>query len=204
MHDEVLTPKQKKLLPLIGSFFPQFGLVGGTAVALLFGHRKSIDFDLFTNKDFDSNRIRDVIKKKNRITKIYVEKPAEFTLIIDSVKTTFYKYPFDIKYSESFNNLVRLPDLITLAAMKAFALGKRAKWKDYVDLYFIFRKLSPGKIATKARVLFTGEFNEKLFREQLSYFKDIDYSEEIEYMPGFETSDEEIKRFLSDVSLQKD
>ena len=26
-----------------------------------------------------------------------------------------------------------------LAAMKAYALGRRAKWKDYVDLYFILR-----------------------------------------------------------------
>lgn len=32
-----------------------------------------------------------------------------------------------------------MPDLLTLSAMKAFALGRRAKWKDYVDMYFILR-----------------------------------------------------------------
>ena len=32
-----------------------------------------------------------------------------------------------------------MPDLFTLAAMKAFALGMRARWKDYVGLYFITR-----------------------------------------------------------------
>ena len=34
-------------------------------------------------------------------------------------------------------NIFRLPSLLTLAAMKAYALGRRSKWKDYVDLYFL-------------------------------------------------------------------
>ena len=29
-------------------------------------------------------------------------------------------------------------DLLDLAAMKAYALGRRSKWKDYVDLYFLY------------------------------------------------------------------
>jgi len=32
-----------------------------------------------------------------------------------------------------------MPDLLTLAAMKAFALGRRSKWKDYVDLYYLIK-----------------------------------------------------------------
>jgi hypothetical protein len=32
-----------------------------------------------------------------------------------------------------------MPTLLSLAAMKAFSLGRRAKWKDYVDLYFLLR-----------------------------------------------------------------
>jgi len=40
-----------------------------------------------------------------------------------------------------------------------------------------------------------------LFRTQLGYFKDIDYSEEIEYLPGFEKKDEDIKQFLEKISL---
>lgn len=35
------------------------------------------------------------------------------------------------KFSESLNDIIKLPDILTLAAMKAFALGRRAKWKDY-------------------------------------------------------------------------
>lgn len=50
--------------------------------------------------------------------------------------------------------------------------------------------------------MFGGEFNEKLFRTQLSYFDDIDYSEEIEYMSGFEVSDDVVKNTLQEISLQ--
>ena len=32
----------------------QFALVGGTILSLRFGHRLSIDLDLFTNQPFDS------------------------------------------------------------------------------------------------------------------------------------------------------
>lgn len=62
-----------------------------------------------------------------------------------------------------------MPDLLTLAAMKAFALGQRLKWKDYVDLYFIFYYFIMkdfcriGEIIKKGEELFGGEFADKLF-----------------------------------------
>jgi predicted DNA-binding protein YlxM (UPF0122 family) len=31
------------------------------------------------------------------------------------------------------------PTLLTLESMKAYALGRMAKWKDYVELYYILR-----------------------------------------------------------------
>ncbi len=51
-HKEILTKEQIKLLPLLGKFSKDFGLVGGTAVALHLGHRRSLDFDLFSSKKF--------------------------------------------------------------------------------------------------------------------------------------------------------
>ena len=55
MHPEILTHGQIQLLSLIKKFAPQFGLVGGTAVALQLGHRRSIDFDLFSQKEFNND-----------------------------------------------------------------------------------------------------------------------------------------------------
>lgn len=86
--------------------------------------------------------------------------------------------------------------------MKAYALGRRAKWKDYVDLYFAMGK-SGGieNVITRAKHMFAHEFNEKLFRSQLAYFKDIDYSEKVIFLKGFETSDRVIKNKLREWSL---
>ena len=50
MHKEILSKEQFDLLPFIKLFSKDFYLVGGTAVALHIGHRRSIDFDLFTDK----------------------------------------------------------------------------------------------------------------------------------------------------------
>ena len=58
LHEEILTKEQSTLLPLIRAFSNDFGLVGGTAIALYLGHRQSIDFDLFTNKEFNNFAIR--------------------------------------------------------------------------------------------------------------------------------------------------
>ena len=202
MHDEILTTDQTKLFPLLKRFEKQFGLVGGTAIALHIGHRRSIDFDLFSEKPFGNTALINRMDKRAKIDEIIVNKKGELTLSINLVKITFFHYPYPIIYSERFLNLLKLPDLLTLAAMKAFALGQRAKWKDYIDLYFIIKDhFSVDEITQKGRGIFSSNFNEKLFRTQLSYFEDIDYRESVDFLPGFETKDEVIKKALVDYSL---
>ena len=201
MHPEILTVGQVQLLPLIKIFTSQFGLVGGTAVALQLGHRRSIDFDLFSQKNFDNVSIIRMIKKKYQIKHTYIDSSTELTIMINDIKLTFYAYPYSIAYSKNFQQVIKLPDLLTLAGMKAFALGRRAKWKDYIDLYFILQKYPFKSIVKKAEKIFGGQFNEKLFREQLSYFKDINYSEPIEYLPGMAVRDETVKQELKQIAI---
>ncbi|MFA6393713.1 MAG: hypothetical protein WCW25_02480 [Patescibacteria group bacterium] len=77
-------------MPLIHKFSRRFGLVGGTAVALQIGHRRSIDFDLFTDKKF---RNIDLQKKMNyrKLDEILVNKDGEWTFILNGVKITFFQ-----------------------------------------------------------------------------------------------------------------
>jgi hypothetical protein len=87
--------------------------------------------------------------------------------------------------------------------MKAYAIGRRAKWKDYVDIYFIIRDYySIDQIVLKTREIFQGGFNESIFREQLHYFDDINYAEAVEYLIPNPPSDDEIKEFLRIESLR--
>ncbi len=100
-----------------------------------------------------------------------------------------------------FDNLINILSLLTLGAMKAHSLGRRSKWKDYVDLYFILNKYSLKKLVCQAKKIFKNEFNEKLFRVKLAYFKDIDFSEEVIFTSGFKKPKKEIKEFLKKISL---
>jgi hypothetical protein len=61
MHKEILSENQLDLIPLVRQFIREYYLVGGTAIALHIGHRRSIDFDLFK---FNSLRIYSVFRKK--------------------------------------------------------------------------------------------------------------------------------------------
>lgn len=203
MHEEVLLPEQKTLLSLVKIFSDKFCLIGGTAVSLQLGHRTSIDFDLLTTSELRTNDIRNQIGKNQQIETVLVDETNEFTAVINGVKFTFLRYPFNVHPYVNFKEIVKMPNLLSLGAMKAYALGRRAKWKDYVDLYFIINKFSLKELLTRAEEIFGKEFNEKLFREQLAYFKDIDYTEKVNFMKGFEVSDEIIKSKLTEISLLK-
>ncbi len=56
-------------------------------------------------------------------------------------------------------------------------------------------------ISKKATELYKDLFSEKLFRGQLNYFIGINFEEQVEFMPGFEVPDEEVKAFLTDEAL---
>ena len=204
MHLEILSDQQRELLPFVAQFKRSFYLVGGTAIALQIGHRRSIDFDLFTAKKINKSRIRKKVFELPYSKKTLFDDVDQAHFYINGVKMTFFQYPYPVEHPEMLNNNISMPSLLSLAAMKAFALGRRANWKDYVDLYFIQKKYFAVKdISMVAERIFGQLFSEKLFRAQLAFHKDIDYSEPVDYMPGFQVDDQAIKDFLIDKSLQE-
>lgn len=206
MHLEILSPEQEELLPLVKTFKRKFYLVGGTAIALHIGHRMSIDYDLFCEKSFSPiNVLRKIDEHLPKQTyRVIYRDSNQLHLFMNGVKLTFYHYPYSIPVSDKFLKEIKMPNLLSLSAMKALALGGRNKWKDYVDLYFLLRNyFTFDEIADEADKLFTKNiFSRKLFKGQLSYFNDIDYSEEVDYLPGFEVSEDEIKEFLIEVATR--
>lgn len=201
MHKDILSKDQAELLPLVKQFIREYYLVGGTAIALHIGHRQSIDFDLFKYNDLRHKNILLKVSKYNYQYVITRRVTEQMNLTINDVKFTFYQYPYNIEAPCNFEDILRLPELIDLAAMKAYALGRRSKWKDYVDLYFILKNcFSIEQISSRAEKIFDQMFSEKLFRAQLSYFKDIDYSEPIEYL-STPVPEDEIKIFLIEKAI---
>lgn len=203
LHTQILTPNQIDLLPLIKQFSPQFYLVGGTAIALQIGHRRSIDFDLFTPKRFNQDRIVKQIEKLNFHLDVTFQDGDQVHGLINDTHLTFYEYPYHIPADIRFKDIIHMPSLINLSAMKAYALGRRAKWKDYVDLHFILRDHhSYSDITRQAEKLYGTLFNAKLFRQQLAYYEDVIDKEPIEYLDE-SPSKTQIQTFLTNLATQK-
>jgi len=197
MHTEILSGKQNELLPYLKVFKRKFYMVGGTAIALHLGHRRSIDFDLFCRNDINKKDIRKKLEAiPHRIVKLF-EDTDQIHFIINDIKVTFFNYTYEIEHPLSLEQYISYPSLLSLASMKAYALGRRAKWKDYVDLYFILKDhYSIEEISKEALRNFGQLYSEKLFREQLAFHKDINYSEPVKYLIP-EPSQNEIKEFLT-------
>ncbi len=203
MHTEILTPEQSELLRFVRSFKRGFYLVGGTAIALQLGHRRSIDFDLFTSGKIKRLALRRAAEQSGFSFALLGEDVDQIHFILNQVKVTFFAYPYPVEHPVILDDVISMPSLLSLAAMKGFALGRRAKWKDYVDLCFLVRDhFSVSEIACEAHRLFGDSFSDRLFRGQLAYHKDIDYTEAVDFMPGFAVDAETVKAFLIDKALE--
>ena len=201
MHEEILNTAQRELLPLMKRFAREYYLVGGTAIALQIGHRRSIDFDMFKQSAINHKKTLDKITEAGFETLVTRRVFEQMNLLVNDVKLTFFQYPFPVVAEEKFKDIFRMPSLLSLAAMKAYALGRRSKWKDYVDLYFLLtRHFTIDAISAKAQAIFGDLFSEKLFRAQLSFFDDVDYTEEVEYAIDNPPSNDAIKATLTRLS----
>lgn len=202
MHKNVLSQNQLDLLPLIEDFKRSFYLVGGTAIALQIGHRRSIDFDMFKRTPLRHHEILKKIDHHQNSYTVTRRVEEQLNLLIKDVKFTFFQYPFEINAPVKLEHYLKMPTLLDLGAMKAYAMGRRAKWKDYVDLFFILKYNHPVvEVIERAQAIFGQLFSEKQFRAQLMYFKDIDYTEEIEFLispPNPAT----IQKDLTDIALE--
>ena len=107
-------------------------LVGGTALALQLGHRKSIDLDLFGT--FDPI----VSYRKILLDAGYSadgnENGAVQSLRVDNVKVDLVNYPYSWLDEPVCENAVRLAGLRDIAAMKLSAVANRGRKKDFIDV----------------------------------------------------------------------
>lgn len=135
--DEPRTTLLKKIL--VDLPVPNSYLAGGTALALLLGHRESMDFDWFTPTMFDAEEVR---RKLSAIGQLQVSetKKGTFHGFVDGIQVTWLHYPNPLLDHNvelcDFPNL-KLASLLDIAIMKWAAISDRGSRKDFIDLYFI-------------------------------------------------------------------
>jgi len=176
MHQEALTKNTKSVLEAIGDsdIAKDFYLAGGTALALYFGHRFSIDLDWFAEKFDYTISFRRQLEKLGKLG-IDSESKKTFNGALNGVKISFFEYPYPLiapksKYKENVY-LAGIPDI---AAMKMEAIASRGSYKDFIDIYFILQKYSLKDILGFVRQKFVNiDYNETHLLKALTYFEDV-------------------------------
>ncbi|MCC6323912.1 nucleotidyl transferase AbiEii/AbiGii toxin family protein [Candidatus Nomurabacteria bacterium] len=146
IHKETITNKMQKITSIIHSNLDSnFYLAGGTALALLIGHRASIDLDYFINGHIDT------LKLKSQITELFPDSNIQFIFedkdtlwcSIDGVKVSFISR-LDILLEKVLSiNDFNLAQIKDLTVMKLSAICSREEYKDYFDLACISINTDP-------------------------------------------------------------
>jgi hypothetical protein len=124
--------------------FNHFYLVGGTALSLKYGHRQSIDIDLFSDQDFDNNEIEKCIRF------YFIDIPAiDITHLpfgifchLDDVKVDFMKWGDQWIAEPEILDDIRMASDMDIFPMKLEAAMKRGAKKDFLDLALLIKKHS--------------------------------------------------------------
>lgn len=127
----------KKLMQ--DQFLSRFYLVGGTALALHFGHRVSDDIDLFTNENYELTTLKAHLQK-TFTADIYFETTVGIRCIIRNVKTDFLNYPYLLLQPPVTIAEMRMMTVPDIAAMKLAAINNRGAKRDFYDLYFLLHQ----------------------------------------------------------------
>lgn len=113
-----------------------FSLVGGTALSLLYGHRMSVDLDLFCNKPFENSEIITALKAKYKNAFVNRSTNPNFGIFgfIDEVKVDIVRHPHPLIRPETSFEGIRMFSTEDIIAMKVQAILGRGKKKDFWDI----------------------------------------------------------------------
>ena len=180
LYKETIEPKTLELLidlqkePLLSTF----NLVGGTALALHLGHRKSIDLDFFTSESFDLEEVKMMLIKKYDF-KVSYSRSQTLKGFINGVKVDFIKFDYPHLHNCDIIDEVRIESVPDIIAMKLLSITDNgSRIKDFIDiaylsswfsleemLQFFIRKITKSNIMMPIKAL--------------TYFDDIDFNESI-------------------------
>lgn len=173
---DILDDQRKSVFQKLSVFGKTAMLGGGTALALQIGHRRSFDFDLFIEKPISSVLYREIQEVFGEAPEKLVDTADQLTVKLHSgIDITFLHYWYKPLYSTVATGSVSLFDIRDIATDKAFTLGRRNVWRDYVDFFFLLKDhhITLEQLIVDARQRFGNEFSPKLFLEQLVFTEDV-------------------------------
>lgn len=158
-----------------------FNLVGGTALSLMIGHRKSIDIDLFTTKDFNSAEIATHLTSAYKAINVQAITNGVFCFINDiKIDVLAHQYPLvgDLEVIEN----IRMVSLLDIGAMKLNAIyNNGTRLKDFVDMYALLQYFPLEQIFHAVEQKYP-DIGIPIVKNALLYHQDIQFLEPIDYI----------------------
>jgi len=153
-----------------------FVLHGGTAVALRYGHRVSIDYDFFGPRSLDKDRLYQHLADVMRDREVLQDAPDTLTVVSHGVKISFFGVGLDPLEPPSLttDGVALVASAVDLLAEKLKVILQRAEAKDYLDIAAILRHGTDLVAGLKgARRLFGEAFQPAEALRTLTYFEDV-------------------------------
>ncbi len=122
-------------------YLQQFVLVGGTALALQLGHRESIDLDLFTNKDFSTDKLVPYLLNDYDLQP-QLQMPQTLICSLNKTRVDFIRFKYPFIRPIVIEDGIRMLSIDDIAPMKLDAITGRGSKKDFFDLYFLLKHYS--------------------------------------------------------------
>jgi len=181
LHTEAVEPGTFSLLKMLMEIpsLRQFSLVGGTTLALRYGHRTSEDIDLFSHEKFNHQLIITELEDIFKHRFVYKQQNTQFGIFcfIDNVKVDIVHFPhLPISCIEE-KNKIRMYSNADIAAMKIQAILGRAKKKDFWDLYELLQNYSLQQLIDWHKQKYPSQMLAISIPHAISYFADADESE---------------------------
>lgn len=141
---EILPKQQREIYPHLKAIKDlDFTLFGGTAIALQLGHRESIDFDFFTDKNISQLHQKLLNLKNIKVGEITQQMDNSLSFkTINNVKFSFFG---DIEFVKLANKIQSDDGILQIASLKSLLITKlkatcdRAEYKDYKDIAEILK-----------------------------------------------------------------
>lgn len=174
-----------------------FCLVGGTAISLKYGHRKSIDIDLFSNVNFDRFQMVETFKTHFGQRFIYENTFAKWGVFcyIDNIKVDIVHYPHPLIGQIEIVDGIRFISEKDMIAMKIQAILGRGKKKDFWDIAELLQYYSIQDFIDFHKEKYSGQILGISVPNAMIYFADADESEDPETIKI--QSWKEIKKIIS-------
>ncbi|OFY50478.1 MAG: hypothetical protein A2W85_10595 [Bacteroidetes bacterium GWF2_41_31] len=139
LHIETVEPGTLSLLKKLMKLpsLQKFSLVGGTALSLRYGHRSSIDLDLFFHEKFDHLQIEDELAQEFGSEFVYESGHKQWGIFcyLQKIKVDVVYFPHQPISEFVVEDTIRMYSSADIAAMKIQAILGRARKKDFWDLH---------------------------------------------------------------------